>query len=271
MRNRRQLQNFFIYLGTLAAALIALFPPVWGTLSSFTPTNRVGGELDLENWTLDNYRAVMGQHDFWTSLAHSAIVSISTTAVAIFLGILAAFGLTRFRTRFRRLAFGILAVRMVPGIVLVLPFYLLYRNLDLLDTLHGLGLTYLTFALPFAIWMISGFFESIPFEVEEAAALDGASNWMILWRILVPIAAPAILTTAVLTFIFCWNDFLFALILTSQDALTFLPLLLRYVLPQGPLYGQIFAGATLFRVPPLIGLVLIRRHLSTAFGLGAVK
>ena len=86
---------------------------------------------------------------------------------------------------------------MVPGIVLVLPFYLLYRNVGMLDTLHGLGLTYLTFALPFAIWMISGFFELIPVEVEEAAALDGASNWTILWRILVPIAAPAIMTTAV--------------------------------------------------------------------------
>jgi ABC-type glycerol-3-phosphate transport system permease component len=159
----------------------------------------------------------------------------------------------------------------VPGIVLVLPFYLFYRNVHLLDTKLGLGITYLTFALPFAIWMISGFFESIPFEVEEAAALDGASNWTILWRIIVPIAAPSILTTAVLTFVFCWNEFLFALILTSQDALTFLPLLLRYVLPQGPLYGQIFAGSTIFLIPPLVGLVLIRRHLSEAFGLGAVK
>jgi multiple sugar transport system permease protein len=270
MRGRR-LQSLFLYLGTAGAAFLALFPPIWATLSSFTPSNRVGGELDLGHWTLENYDAVMGQRDFWASLAHSAIVSVGTTAVAIFLGILAAFGLTRFRTRFQRLAFTILAVRMVPGIVLVLPFYLLYRNLGLLDTLHGLGLTYLTFALPFCIWMISGFFESIPFEVEEAAALDGASNWTILWRILVPIAAPAILTTAVLTFIFCWNDFLFALILTSQNALTFLPLLLRYVLPQGPLYGQIFAGATIFLIPPLIGLILIRRHLSTAFGLGAVK
>ena len=153
-------------------------------------------------------------------------MSVGATAAAIFLGILAAYGLTRFRVRLRRLSFAILAIRMVPGIVLVLPFYLLYRDVGLLDTLFGLGITYLTFALPFAIWMISGFFELIPFEVEEAAALDGASNWMILWRILVPIAAPAILTTAVLTFIFCWNEFLFALILTSQKALTFLPLLL---------------------------------------------
>jgi multiple sugar transport system permease protein len=264
-------QNFLLYVIGIFAALMALFPLVWATISSLTPDNRIGGELDVTGWDLANYEEVMSQADFWASLLHSAIVSVGATAAAIFLGILAAFGLTRFRVRFRRLAFAILAIRMVPGIVLVLPFYLLYRDVGLLDTLFGLGVTYLTFALPFAIWMISGFFESIPFEVEEAASLDGATNWMILWRILVPIAMPAILTTAVLTFIFCWNDFLFALILTSQKALTFLPLLLRYVLPQGPLYGQIFAGATIFLLPPLFGLILIRRHLSTAFGLGAVK
>ena len=267
----RPIENAFLYLGGILAALLALFPPFWAALSSFTPTNRVGGELDISHWTLENYDEILSQHDFLSSLFHSAAVSLGTTAVAIFLGILAAYGLTRFRVRFRRLAFAILAIRMVPGIVLVLPFYLFYRNVHMLDTIHGLGLTYLTFALPFSIWMISGFFESIPFEVEEAAALDGASNWTILWRIIVPIAAPAIMTTAVLTFIFCWNEFLFALILTSQKALTFLPLLLRYVLPQGPLYGQIFAGSTLFLIPPLIGLILIRRHLSAAFGLGAVK
>lgn len=265
------MKNLLLYLGAGAAALLALFPPFWAAVSSFTPSNRVGGELDIRHWTLDNYAELLSQHDFWSSLMHSAGVSFGTTAVAIFLGIPTAYGLTRFRVRFRRLSFAILAIRMVPGIVLVLPFYLFYRQVSLLDTLVGLGIAYLTFALPFAIWMISGFFESIPFEVEEAAALDGASNWAILWRIVVPMAAPAILTTAVLTFIFCWNEFLFALILTSQDALTFLPLILRYVLPQGPLYGQIFAGSTIFLIPPLIGLILIRRHLSEAFGLGAVK
>jgi multiple sugar transport system permease protein len=271
MRARRPVETFFLYVVGLFATAMALFPLAWATIASLTPANRVGGELDVASWNLANYDSVVSQRDFWTSLLHSAVVSLGATAGAIFLGILAAYGLTRFRVRFRRLAFGILAIRMVPGIVLVLPFYLLYRDIGLLDTLFGLGVTYLTFALPFAIWMISGFFESIPFEVEEAAALDGATNWMILWRILVPIATPAILTTAVLTFIFCWNDFLFALILTSQKALTFLPLLLRYVLPQGPLYGQIFAGATIFLLPPLIGLIIIRRHLSTAFGLGTVK
>ena len=133
------------------------------------------------------------------------------------------------------------------------------------------ALIHLTFTLPFAVWMISSFFEAIPHDIEEAAFLDGANRWIVLWQMLVPIAAPAILTTSVLNFLFCWNEFLFALILTSQNALTFLPSLLRYVLPQGPLYGQIFAGSTIFLLPPLFALFLIRRHLSTGFGMGAVR
>ena len=157
----RSLQNFFLYVLGIFAAAMAMFPLVWATISSFTPDNRIGGELDVTVWDLANYEQVMSEQDFWASLLHSAIVSLGATAAAIFLGILAAFGLTRFRVRFRRLAFAILAIRMVPGIVLVLPFYLLYRDVGLLDSLFGLGVTYLTFALPFAIWMISGFFESI--------------------------------------------------------------------------------------------------------------
>jgi ABC-type glycerol-3-phosphate transport system permease component len=96
-------------------------------------------------------------------------------------------------------------------------------------------------------------------------------RWIALWQMLVPIAAPSILTTSVLNFLFCWNEFLFALILNSQNALTFLPSLLRYELPQGPLYGQIFAGSTIFLLPPLFALFLIRRHFSTGFGMGAVR
>jgi hypothetical protein len=96
-------------------------------------------------------------------------------------------------------------------------------------------------------------------------------RWIALWQMLVPIAAPSILTTSVLNFLFCWNEFLFALILTSQNALTFLPSLLRYELPRGPLYGQIFAGSTIFLLPPLFALFLIRRHFSTGFGMGAVR
>lgn len=271
MQRAKSLRKIVAWTAAALACVLAVFPPAMAALISVSPQTGLGIAFSPANWTLDHYRTVIALPAFWTSLAHSALASLGTTLGALALGIPAAYALTRFETRFVKTSLAILAVRMVPGIVLVLPFYVAYRQVGLLDTIFGLSVTYLTFARPFAIWMISGFFEAIPREIEEAAVLDGASRWTILWRILTPMAAPAILTTAVLVFLFCWNEFLFALILTSQDALTFLPLLLRFVLPQGPLYGQIFAGATLFLIPPIIALFFIRGRLSEAFGVTPSK
>jgi len=270
MRGSRWQNPLLLATGLLAAAFF-LFPPLWAMISSLMPADRVGGLPDFGHASFDNYRQVFAQQQFWLSLRNSAMASIGATILSIALAIPAAYGLTRFRLNLRGFALAILGVRMVPGIVLVLPFYLMFRQLNLLDTIPALWLTYLTFILPFSIWMIASFFESIPFQIEEAAQLDGASRWTSCWFIVTPIAGPAILATAVLDFIFCWNDFLFSLIVTSQNSLTFLPLLLRYVLPQGPLYGQIFAGATIFVIPPLLALILIRNRLSEAFGLDTVK
>jgi multiple sugar transport system permease protein len=266
-----KVQNALILAAGLFATVFFLFPPVWAMISSLMPADRVGGLPDFARASFDNYRQVFAQRQFWLSLRNSVFASMGATLISTLLAIPAAYGLTRFRLNLRGLALTILGVRMVPGIVLVLPFYLMFRRFNLLDTIPALCLTYLTFALPFSIWMIASFFESIPYEIEEAAQLDGASRWTACWLIATPIAGPAILTTAVLNFIFCWNDFLFALVVTSQKSLTFLPVLLRYVLPQGPLYGQIFAGGTIFILPPLLALLLIRKRLSEAFALETVK
>jgi multiple sugar transport system permease protein len=160
---------------------------------------------------------------------------------------------------------------MVPGIVLIIPIYLLYRDIGLIDSQIGLVAAYLTFGVPFAVWMLWGFFAEIPREMDDAGALDGVGHIGMMWRILVPIARGGLLTTAVLLFVFCWNEFLFATLLMSGDGMTFIPLITRFVLPQGPLYGQIFAGATIFLVPPMIALLLIRNRLSEAFSLGGIQ
>src|SRR5262249_531140 len=152
----------------VAAAAFFLFPPVWAMISSLMPADRVGGLPDFEQASLDNYRQVFAQQQFWLSLSNSALASIGATVVSTVLAIPARYGLTRFRLNLRGFALVILGVRMVPGIVLVLPFYLMFRQLSLLDTIPALCLTYLTFTLPFSIWMIASFFESIPYEIEEA-------------------------------------------------------------------------------------------------------
>jgi ABC-type glycerol-3-phosphate transport system permease component len=255
-----------LYAAALVACALTVLPPLWALYVSFSVNTGNG-----PGYGLDNYREVLSQSQFWMALWHSLLTSTASTLVSIVLGSMAAYGMTRLGVNFNRLALGILAMRMVPSIVLVIPFYLFFRDAGLLDTVFGLSTAYLTFSLPFAIWMIQGFFAAIPETIDEAARLDGANSWTILWRIILPISAGPILTTAVLIFCFCWNEFLFALVLTDRNALTFLPLLTRYVPPQGPLYGQIFAGSTIYFFVPIIALALIRKQLSRGFTAGSVK
>ncbi|MGX7874636.1 carbohydrate ABC transporter permease [Mesorhizobium sp. ORM6] len=260
------MRTAFLYALALLACTIAIIPPLWALFISLS----VQGD-GVVGFGVDHYREVMAQPQFWLSLWNSFAVSASCTFVSIVLGSMAAYGMTRFGINFDRLALLVLTMRMIPSIVLVIPFYLLFRDIGLLDSVLGLSAIYLTFSVPFAIWMIRGFLVAIPLDIDEAARLDGANSWTILWKIILPIAAAPIFTTAVLIFCFCWNEFLFALILTDQKALTFLPLLTRYVLPQGPLYGQIFAGSTIYFAVPIIALALIRRRLEGSFIAGSVK
>lgn len=264
---RRRGTDLLLFVLAVAACLITLLPPVAGLALSLLPRGDITA-VSRESWTVENYREVFGQPSFWLSLSNSAACSLLATVVSILVGTLAAYALTRFKSAYERSAWLILIIRMIPGIVLVIPFYLLFREIGILDSIPAVVMAYLTFSLPLAIWMIRSFFQSIPRELDEAAALDGAGSWQILSQVLVPMAAPGILVTAVLVFIFCWNEFLFSLILTDQSALTFLPLLTRFVLPDRVLYGEIFAGATLFLVPPLVAVFLIRHRLSEAFGVG---
>jgi multiple sugar transport system permease protein len=243
-----------------------MFPPIWALYVSLAVTTSDHLSLGFEH-----YMEVTAEPQFWLSLWNSFAAAGLSTFISIVLGAMAAYGMTRFKGDYERLALLILAMRMVPSIVLVIPFYVLYRNMGLLDNVLGLAVIYLTFSLPFAVWMIRGFFAAIPYEIDEAAKLDGASSWATLWRVILPIAAAPIATTAVLIFCFCWNEFLFALILTDRNALTFLPLLTRFVPPQGPLYGQIFAGSTIYFTVPIIALALIRHQLEGSFTSGGVK
>ncbi|WP_158818902.1 carbohydrate ABC transporter permease [Methylocapsa sp. S129] len=255
-----------LYAVALLACVLTIIPPLWALFVSLSV--QADGATGLG---IDNYREVLSQPQFWTSLWHSFAAAASSTIISVTLGSMAAYGMTRFGINFDRLALGILAIRMIPSIVLVIPFYLWFQSAGALDSVAGLSVTYLTFSVPFAIWMIRGFFAAIPIEIDEAARMDGANAWTILWRIILPIAAPPVLTTAVLIFCFCWNEFLFALVLTDQNALTFLPMLMRYVPPQGPLYGQIFAGSTIYFTVPIIAIALIRRQLEGSFSAGSVK
>jgi ABC-type glycerol-3-phosphate transport system permease component len=269
MTSRRRIVRLLIGFVVLLAVIAALFPVAFGGISAFSPDGR-DLNLDPGQWVMRNYQAVFGLPEFWNALMNSVIVSVGTVIIAVIVSVPAAYVLTRATFRTERVALVFLAARMVPGLVLVIPLYLLYQNIGLRESQLGLIGSYLTFSIPFAVWMIYGLFAEIPLDVDDAAAIDGAGHISIMWRILVPISAGGLWSVIVLLFVFCWNEFLFALVLTTQDTQTFVPLLTRWVLPQGPQYGQIFAGATIFLIPPMVALLLIRNRLTEAFSLGGI-
>jgi ABC-type glycerol-3-phosphate transport system permease component len=251
-----------------------LFPLGWAVISSLTPESRLfqagGGPRTL---VLDHYRALFDARDFWTPIRNSLIVAAATTLVSVTLGTACAYALARlhFRGKAPALAF-VLAVAMFPQISIVSPLYLLLRELRLLDTYPGLVLPYLTFAMPLTIWMLVGFFRQLPVELEEAAFMDGAGRWRTIRDVVLPLAAPGVATAAILTFLYCWNEFLFALSFTLGPERYTVPVAItlfrgQYQVP----WGQILAAAIVATAPVAVIVFAAQRRIIAGLTSGAVK
>jgi ABC-type glycerol-3-phosphate transport system permease component len=202
-------------IAVMVAAI--LFPLYWATVASFTPESQLFGQIDLMPTRLvfDHYRAVFSERALGTAVWNSLVVAGATTLLCVPIGGLCAYALARLAFRGRTLVLAsVLAISMFPQISIVSPLYLLLRELRLIDTYAGLVLPYLTFAMPLTIWLLVGFFRQLPRELEEAALMDGASRLRALWTIVLPLSWPGLATTAILTFLYCWNEFLFALCFT---------------------------------------------------------
>ena len=213
---------------------------------------------------LDHYRALFAHRDFWTPIRNSLIVAGATTVLAVTLGAVCAYALARLRFRGKRLMLAfVLAVSMFPQISIVSPLYLLLRELGLLNTYPGLVLPYLTFAMPLTIWLLVGFFRQLPAELEEAALMDGAGRWRTLSEIILPLSWPGLATTAILTFLYSWNEFLFALSFTLGPERYTVPVAItlfrgQYQVP----WGQILAAAVV-ATAPVAAMVLSRSAASS--------
>ena len=239
-----------------ALALLLLgfaFPFYWAVVSSLTPESRLfeAPSLVPRVLVLDHYRALFTERDFWTPIRNSLVVAGATTLLCVSIGTLAAYALARLRFRGRSaILAGILAITMFPQISIVSPLYLLLRALHLIDTYPGLVLPYLTFAMPLTVWLLTGFFRQLPRDLEEAALVDGATRWQTFTRVLLPLAMPGVATTAILTFIYCWNEFLFALSFTLGPERWTVPVAIalfrgQYQVP----WGQILAAAVVATAP----------------------
>lgn len=225
--------------------------------------------------TLAHYKDAFVERSFGRYLLTSAIVAVISTLCALVIGTLAAYGLARFRWPRRmntRLSLWILSTRMFPPIVTAIPLFLLMRDLFLLDTVLALVIAYTGFNLPFVVWMMRGFFMELPRELEEAALVDGDSRLGALWRVILPLAAPGLAATAVFCLIVCWNEFLFALILTQTDAAMTLPVGIAGRVTQYEIqWGVMSAAGAVAMIPIMVFALAVQRYLVRGLSLGAVK
>ena len=247
---------YWMVTTSLKTRLLALeTPPVW----VFSPT-------------LANYTEVLFQDGVGGALISSLIVAVSTTALAVALGCPAAYALARFEFRGKKdLWFWFITNRMVSPIVLALPFFLIVRMLGLLDTHLVLILIYLTFNLPIVIWICTDQFRAIPYDLDEAAALEGASHWRIFRSICLPLAAPGVAVSAIFSFIFSWNELMFALVLTRNAARTAPAMAVSFMEGYDLPYGKIMATSTLIVIPVIVFALIASKQLVRGLTMGAVK
>lgn len=257
-----------------SAALLAgimLFPIVYLAQMSFRPSSDTLARDLLFSPTLDNYRALLGGN-FPKSFLNSILASGGSTVLSLLLGVPAAYVLSRWRFPLRRqVALWILVTRMAPPIAFTIPFFLAYRWLGLLDTVLGLALVYLTFNLALVVWMMQVFFDSLPESLEEAAYIDGCGVWEAFFRVTLPLSMPGLAATAVLCFIFSWNDFFYALILTRTNAGTAPVAIVNFMQYEGWEWGKIAAGGTLVMLPVIVFTLLVRKYLVAGLTAGALK
>ncbi len=258
----------------IVIAIFCVFPFYWMVTTSLK-TQVVALESPpvwLFEPTFSNYTEVLLKDGVGRTLINSLIVAVSTTLLAVLLGLPAAFALARFEFRGKKdLWFWFITNRMVSPIVLALPFFLIVRKMGLMDTHIVLILIYLTFNLPIVIWICTDQFRSIPFDLDEAAMLDGASQWRIFRSICLPLAMPGVAVSSIFSFIFSWNELMFALILTRSNAKTAPAMAVSfmegYILP----YGKIMATSTLIVIPVIIFALIASKQLVRGLTMGAVK
>ncbi|MFD9942702.1 carbohydrate ABC transporter permease [Nonomuraea sp. NPDC059023] len=263
-------------LVTLIVAIWTLAPLAWVvSLSLKPPALQNDGRFLPASPTLDNYTGLFTKPVFTSALGNSVGISLVATGVSVLVAVLAAYAIARLRFRGGRLVLGVaLSLTMFPAIALVGPLFTLWTDIGLFDTWLGLIIPYVSFSLPLAIWLMTAFFRTIPWDLEESAQMDGATRLQALVRVILPVAAPGVVTTFLLTFLACWGEFLFAISLTSTESSRTVPAALAFFTGDSEFqqpYGAIAAAALLVTVPVVILVLIGQRRIVAGLTSGAVK
>ena len=272
-KQRKRLVNAVQVALILVATFFMLVPILWIFMAAFKNHIDVFQLKLFFKPTLQNFVAVFElPYDLGSKLLNSTIVAFVTVVFAIPIGTMAAYSFSRFRLKGETaMLVTILATQFVPAVVIILPFFVMFRNIGLLDTRLGLILVNLAIVMPFAIWMIKGFIDGIPLDTEEAAMVDGSSRLQVIRNIVLPMAAPGLLTAGIFCFIIAWNEFLFALILTNKYAVT-LPIgLALFKAEEGDLWNLLSAAGIIIMVPMFVLALIIRKYFVQGMTMGAVR
>lgn len=265
----------FLSLTILFAFIIfCFFPLFWMLLTAFK--SRVDFLATTPKFlftpTLENFKSTLASQDFLKAYLNSVIVSVSTVATSLLLGVPVAYGLSRFKFKGKSdLAFWILSTRFAPAVVVLIPFFLIYRSLNLYDTYTGLTIIYLVNNLPLVIWVMYGFFKEIPIELEEAATVDGASPFRSFFQVVLPMVKPGMVATSILVVIFTWNELMFAITLTASHTRTLPMAIYNFVSYSQIDWGSLSSSGMLAILPVVIFALIIQKHLVSGLTFGAVK
>lgn len=271
---RRRVSHAVFAVTIAAVILVWILPLAWMALSSFKPSHQIIAQELIWTFTptLEHYRTIFQKQPFIRFTANSVIVALTVTAVTMVAGSLAAYGIARFGTGGRPLLFWIMLTRTLPPAVLVIPLFLIFRVLGLINTLTALVIADTTFLLSFVVWSMRGFFGEVPSELEEAALVDGGTRLQALLRVVLPVVLPGLIATATLTFIFAWNEYLFALVFAIATPVKTLPVAAGdFVTGYAVNWGPVFASGTLIMVPVFVFSILLQRFVVRGLTMGAIR
>lgn len=275
MRFSKKAERFIKYALLLIIVIVSVFPLFWVLITSLKTQLQIFSvdEIFPKSVTLENYYNVLVKANFLMYFKNSVIVAVSATVISMVLSVSCAYGLTRFRIKGgHKIKMAILYTRMFPAILLSLPYYVIMRTLHLSDSLLGLIIIYCSFTLPFCIWNTQTFFEKLPWDIEEAACIDGAGRCRALLSVMLPIARPGIVATSLYSFMMSWDEFMFAnLFITSTDKKTISLGIQSFIGEYSTDWGSLMAAAIISLIPIIIFFVFAQKSLVGGLSAGAVK